>query len=74
MKLFGKKEQPKAYMPSRVSKLSTHDLSSWGGTIIMQLGQAFDNWQYHDGPHEEVSEALSAFSSVWEELSERHHD
>lgn len=74
MKLFNKKEAAPKPVPSRVSKLSNHDLTSWGSTIIMQLGQAFDSWQYHDAPREEVTAALSAFTAVWQELGDRHDD
>ena len=74
MKLFGSKPVPKKESPSRVSKLSNHDLAAWGNTTIMQLGAAYDAWQYHDGFAEEVRESLDALISIWSELEARQGD
>lgn len=69
-----KKETTKGNVPARVTKMSTQDLVSWGSVLIMQLGLTYDNWHYHDGSADEVTETVQALSYVWEELRGRKVD
>jgi len=55
----------------RLARMDTSELSTYGGTLVMYLGASYDQWNYHDGPKEEVSECLEILQMVWHELSSR---
>ncbi len=69
----GEKEHPVRTLerPSRVTKMSTKDLLDWMDLEIMQLGQAFDQWRFHNNGADEVSNRLDTLATMWDELSER---
>lgn len=74
MNLFGKKTVEKRSVPSRITKMSNHDLTSWANTTIMSLGRAFDDWRYREGPPEAVTESLDSLTLIWHELMDRGND
>jgi hypothetical protein len=57
--------------PSRVTNMSTTDLRGWMDLEIMNLGQAFDQWRYHNHGSDEVTTRLDSLSTMWDELVER---
>ena len=49
--------------PSRISNMTTPDLRDWMDLEIMHLGQAYDQWRYHNYGTDEV--AICGQSSRW---------
>lgn len=70
--IFKKKQTQEIQIPTRVSRMPDHDLLSWGGTLLMQLGKSFDQFAYSKGKPSEVTDVLEAFNAVWAELSKRN--
>ena len=58
-------------LPSRVTNMSTPDLRDWMDLEIMNLGQAFDQWRYHNHGSDEVTLRLDSLATMWDELVER---
>ena len=57
--------------PSRISNMTTPDLRDWMDLEIMHLGQAYDQWRYHNYGTDEVATRLESLSMMWDELVER---
>ena len=57
--------------PSRISNMTTPDLRDWMDLEIMHLGQAYDQWRYHNYGTAEVATRLESLSMMWDELVER---
>jgi hypothetical protein len=70
MGLFKKESKVVSSVP-RIAKMNDHELYSWGGILIMELGKTFDNHHYKDGPVEEVTAVLDTFTQIWQELQLR---
>ena len=74
MKLFNKqKEEPTGSSIPRISKMDTQELVSWFNAQIMHLGNAFDEWRYHDSPGSYVDESIEALEELWKEIKLRKH-
>lgn len=71
MRLWNKDESNKTEVPSRITKMSTQDLTNWMETSIMGLGASFDNWRYHGGYIKSVTEHLDVLGAMWAELQNR---
>ena len=72
MKLFRKEEVKSAVqVPSRVKNMEKASLITWFDTSIMALGGSFDKWRFHGGTPDQVTEALTALTAIWEELQNR---
>lgn len=55
----------------RASRLDTSAVAEWLDTTILQLGQTYDAYRYHDGPIEEVGECISVAGVLCAELAAR---
>lgn len=71
MKVFKKGTKTAVEIPARVSKMSVHELTSWGDTLIIELGKAYERWNFKSGSPTEVTELLTAVNQIWTELENR---
>lgn len=78
MRLFVKqrpdKDTPKIEQIGRIVRMETPSLMSWMDTTIMNLGESYDKWRYHQFPAEEVTEHIRVLTAMWDEILSRKTD
>ena len=55
----------------RITSMTTSQLKEWIDVEIMNLGSMYDQWRFHGSGQEEVTDRLSALSTMWDEVTER---
>ncbi len=70
MVMFSKKTT-KTLRPARVRRMENRELPAWFDTLVMHLGQSFDDWRYHGAPIEEVESHLETLVAIIEEIKDR---
>lgn len=71
LNLFKKKDEIPKNVPARIQKMTNEELIKWSDALILQMGQAFDAWRFHDGPLEDALLVSNTVSQVLHELTER---
>lgn len=55
----------------RASLIDDRTLGQYAETVVIQLGQAIDQWRYHSGPASEVAMNIDALMAIWNEVEIR---
>lgn len=69
MRFFNKDLHSKAQ--KRVAKMEDSALAAWMDSTLMTLHGAYDQYRFHNGGKEYVTEALTALNAIWDELEQR---
>lgn len=72
MKIFNREQEATTGSSiKRISKLETVAVKTWFDTTLISLGNVYDQWRYHDGPADEISDHLTILNELWKELQSR---
>jgi hypothetical protein len=56
---------------ARAERLDTPALYQWLDSSIVALGQAYDQWRYHDAPIDYLNSCVSAVVALTAEINKR---